>query len=174
MATWAITVAQPSHLVVMTPCCSIEEKCLVLAPLSRIRPSFLKNPFLAEDLTRINRRVSPEQSLPPDAWTRMGPEEKAVRTAEGEALVFQDAFVFAPSPLLPPYRLDRQGGAVEMDHYMVDFKAVFRLESSLVARGKPLPEGLKILELSIESRQDLRDKVALFYGRVPAEDVPLS
>lgn len=169
-ATWSIAVTRPAHLVVMTPCCSIEDKRIILAPLLPLRPAFFRNPFFAEDPTRINGKVPAEKSVPPEVWSHLLPEEQTKRLALGVLYVFDECFVYPPHALLDSYKLDRPGGAQQVGHYMLDFKTIYPVECKLVNRGAAPPAGMKLLQLSIPARQALREKTSLFFGRVAEED----
>lgn len=169
---WAISVASPRYAVVVTPCCSIEWKAFALAPLVQIRPSFLDNEYLAEDLTRINRKVAPEQSLPCGVWEKLPFDKKQSYIDKGPSYVFIDCFLYQEHALLRKYTLERRRGPVEVGHYMVDFKSICRVDCNLVDRGKRAPTGTKILQLSISSRQSMREKLSHYYGRPADEDLP--
>ncbi len=166
----SVAVKRPQFSVVMTPCCSIEKKSIALAPLLPILPSFLTNPYFNEDLTRINRRVPPQKSVPPKKWEELPQERKDRLLNEGEAYTFLQVFVYAPHNLLGQYTLDRQGGNVSVAHYMIDFKWICRLECDLVDRNSDRLADLKVLQLTAHTRADLREKLSFFFGRVPDED----
>ena len=169
---WSIAVSRPTYAAVITPCCSIEKKSFALAPLVEIRPGFLSNEYLAEDLTRINRKVAPEQSLPRDAWKRLPFEKRQSHLGKGQSYVFIECFIYEASGLLRKYELNRKGGAIEMGHYMVDFKSICRVDCDSVNRNQPAPPGTKVLQLDVSTRQALREKLSFYYGRVPDEDAP--
>ena len=143
----------------------------MLAPLGPIRIAFYKNPHLVEDLTRINQQVPAEHTLPPTAWEKMPPEEAATRLAEGRGWIFNECFVYAPHDLLGDYPLSTRDGPRRIGHYLVDFATTFRAECQAVERGRPAPTGSKILELTIATRKQLREKLATYYSRVPDEDM---
>ena len=67
-SAFSLDVSHSPFSIVLSPCCSIGNKVISLAPLINIQPSFLSNPYFSEDLTRINRIMEPEQTLPPDTW----------------------------------------------------------------------------------------------------------
>ena len=67
---FTLEIQQPLFFVVLSPCCSISDGMLLLAPLTSVRAAFYNNPYFAEDLTRINRVLAPEQAVPPDVWCR--------------------------------------------------------------------------------------------------------
>lgn len=168
--TCNIDVNFPTFVVVMDPCCQIGHKAISLTPLLPIRVSFLENPYLAEDLTRINRKMEPEQAVPPHVWKRMPEEEKAKRLAEGLGYAFVSLFVYEKHDLLPRYTLHRKGGRIETNYYMIDFRNTYKLCCDKIKSPEDAPLESKVLELSVETRQELRNKVAAYYARVPPED----
>jgi hypothetical protein len=167
---WTISVSATRYFVVMTPCCSIENKSIVLSPLLSVRPSFLKNEYLASDLTNINRLVPPEKSVPHGVWEgKLSPEEKSRRIKEGKVYVVRDCFVYEQHDLLQKYPLDDKTPTM-MGHYMVDFKCICRIECDQINRDSGAPPGIKLLQLTKEARQELRDKLVSYFGRIPEED----
>lgn len=168
---WRIRIIQPKHFVVLSPCCSIEKGCLLIAPLAKIRPAFLSNPYLAEDLTRINAFVPPEKTIPPNAWENLPSEEKAKRLTAGAGYVFLECFVYAPHEYLGTYQLHRQGGAIQQSSYLIDFGTTFRVECDAISRDRPAPTGTKVIELTVDTRKALRNKIAAYYTRIPEEDL---
>ena len=166
-----IRVIQPRFLVVMTPCCSIEGEAMTLAPLTKVRPAFFKNPYLAEDLTRINRNVKPKDSYPPEAWDKMSAETKAERLSQEPGYVFLDCFVFAQHDLLPVYTTKLGKWQTQTGYYMVDFKGLYRFESKQIQRDQAPPSGCKILQLSAVVRKDLREKLTYYFSRPAREDM---
>jgi hypothetical protein len=165
-----IAISRPAYLAVMTPCCSIENKTISLAPLGPIRPGFLMNPHLVEDLTRLNREVPPLHQVPPQALEKMDAVRREKLNVGGDAYIFMDCFIYAPHPLLRPYQLDRKGGAEMISAYMIDFKAIFRVNCDLINRDADAPRGVKILQLTPIARGTLREKLAYYFVRVPDED----
>ncbi len=172
LAEFQIDLAQPEFGVVMTPCCSIGHKTLLLTPLLPVRPTFYRNPYLAEDLLRVNRPMTPEQSVPPAEWEKMPPSDRERRfdMAKPESLAFVDLFVYAPHALLPRYDIDSRQGRRETGFYMIDFRQTCHVKCDSVANAKQAPLSARRLQLSVSARGDLRDKVAAFYARVPRED----
>ena len=172
-ANWTIGINKPSYLAVMTPCCSFEKKCIVLTPLLHIRPSFLKNQHFEQDLTRINRKVAPEQGVPAGAWEqKLSPERKEKMLAIGPAYTFRDCFIYGQHDLLSQYKLDCKS-PIMIGYYMVDFKCMYRIDSKMIDRDKDPPLNVKILQLSVQTREELRRKLADYFGRTPDEDSPL-
>lgn len=170
-ATWSIRAVRQQHLIVMTPCCSIEDKSLLLAPLSQIRGAFLKNPWWQEDLIRLNRKMPFDKSIPPEHLKRLTDTEKAERSAAGDQYAIGECFVFAPHAMFGTYTLNMKPPSGAIGHYMVDFKSIFRVDCDFVNRPAKAPPGTKLLELSIRSRTDLREKLAHFFSRPAKEDL---
>jgi len=165
-----IDVNLPLHSVVMDPCCQIGHKTISLTPLIPIYGSFLDNPYLAEDLTRVNRKMKPEQSMPPHSWEQLTPEQKEERLSVGYEYAFVYLFVYERHDSLPKYALDRKGKPIETDYYMINFRNIHKLCCDKIITPKDAPIESKVLELSIETRQELRDKIASYYAAVPKED----
>lgn len=169
---YEIEIDQTDWAVVLTPCCSIRSKKLVLTPLLPVLNAFYRNPYLGEDLTRVNRPMKPEQSVPPRVWDSMSEEDKAARFDWDHPLAyaFNNLFVYQSHDLLPTYELDTRRGRQQTGYYMVDFERACPVLCDQVQSPKQSPVKTKLLELSIDARSDLRDKLADYYGRVPAED----
>jgi hypothetical protein len=166
-----IKVKNPDYVVVLSPCCSIGDKTLALSPLLSVIPGFFNNPFLSEDLTRINRKMTPQQSVPPHVWQTMSPTDKACRfKGVREAYAFVENFVYEKHDLLKTYTVHRQAGNIESNYYMLDFRRIYRIECDKVANPTQAPLETKILELLIQIRKELRDKLTWYFGRIPEED----
>ncbi len=169
---WGISVIQPLYLVILTPCCSIEKKSFNLAPLFQIRPAFLDNEYFKSDLTHINRKVQPELSVPREIWeNKLPPERKEKLLAAGVSYTNLEIFIYAPHDLLEKYILNRKP-PIKMGYYLIDFKTICRIDCNEIEREKNAPTVTKILQLTIPVRQELREKLAFYYGRVPDEDLP--
>ena len=93
-SSFDLHVTRPDFMAVLSPCCSIADKLLLLAPLIGVRPKFFENPYFAEHLTRINHKIDPEQSLPPVAWNSLSDIERATRHAKGKSYAFLELFVY--------------------------------------------------------------------------------
>jgi len=169
---YQIEVERPRYCAVMTPCCSLRSGCVAMSPLQEVLSTFFENPCFEQDLTRINRLVRPQDALPPERWRRVSPEEQQRRLEIGPAYTLQNYFIFAPHDLLPPYTVSRRDGkTVKTNAYMVDFHRIHRVQCKKVTR--PEEEALlatKVLQLSVEARSELRDKLTWFFGRIPDED----
>lgn len=165
-----IDVDLPKYTVVMDPCCRTRHKMISLSPLIRIWGTFFNNPYLAEDLTRMNREMEPRETVPSIKWKSFPEEEKQKRLGVGRSFAFENLFVFAPHPLLPKYIISRKEDDIETNYYMVDFRNTYKLCCDKINSPTDAPLESKILQLSYVTRSELRDKISAYYGKVPAED----
>ena len=168
---YSIEILHLDYSVILTPCCSIEKGEIVITPLKKIRIAFLKNPYFEEDLTRINSKMRPQQSVAPSEWEKMSEDIKRKRFGvDPEVFAFTDVFIYEKHDLLLPYELNTQTkGKIKSNYYMISFKDITKINCENIQRGG---QGLetKILELSVAAREQLRNKIAYFYGRTPEED----
>lgn len=117
---YQVDVRIPELCVILSPCCSIADKTISLTPLKRIVPSFFDNPYLAEDMTNINRKMLPEQALPPLGWTNLPEEERQKRLVEGLTYAFVSFFVYTENLLLPSYSIRIRGRETATRLYVAD------------------------------------------------------
>jgi hypothetical protein len=104
---YSIEVNLPDYYAIMDPCCQIRNKCIFVTPLIPINDSFFDNPFLADDLTRLNRTMKPEQSVPPHVWEGFPPQEKQKRLQVGDRYAFVNLFVYEQNDRLTKYSIKR-------------------------------------------------------------------
>jgi hypothetical protein len=166
-----INVSQPPYFVVMTPCCSIADGTIALAPLGEIRQIFFMNPFLEEDLTRVNNpNVPPENSVSPKQLESMSPVEKQLHLSKVPGYVFLDCFVYAPHELLSEYTIKKGEFTRRLRHRLVDFRHIARVDCKQVVRGSTGLKKIKVLQLAIPTRESLRNKLVQYFARQAAED----
>lgn len=170
-SAFTLDIVHSQYSVILSPCCSIGNKVISLAPLIKILPSFLNNPYFAEDLTRINRMMEPEQTLPPETWEKLPEHERQKRQAAGRAYALVEYFIFAEHDLLSQYVLNRKNGNVPIGFYMVDFRQTYQVRCDKVNNATDSPIDAKYLELAVETRKELREKIGNYYGRTPQEDI---
>jgi hypothetical protein len=60
---YSIKINKPLYSVVVSPCCSIDKKSILLSPLIPVRNDFFDNPYFVEDLTSINRPMEPQPRM---------------------------------------------------------------------------------------------------------------
>lgn len=168
---YELELKMPEFCVVFSPCCSIGDSTITLAPLEKVRPRFFENPFFAEELTHINRRIPPDKVLPPDVWNnKISEEEKTRRLAEGHVYTQGNLFIYSADEILPEYDLRYKKEAYKTGCYMIDFQHCFRVECPQIQSPEKSPLEVKLLQLTVETRQELRDKVSWYYSRLPQED----
>jgi len=158
--------------VIISPCCSISDEVLSLIPLLPIKNSFLNNPYFQEDLTRINRLVPPEKALPPKAFEHMPTDKKTEMINKGPSYTFVDLFIYKEHDVFPEYIVNHKTiRGFKTKYYMIDFRNTFSVNCSKIKNPQTVPEGIKYLQLSIDARAELRDKITHYYGRPPIEDI---
>ena len=163
----------PSFSVVLTPCCSIGEYNMIcISPLIELKKDFFKNPYLVYDFTHINREIEPDKAYAPDDWQKIPPEEQQAKLARGKGYIEYYLFIYAPNDCFPPY--ERRGQQTQF--YMVDFRNIQTLRCGLIKSREDTSEedtnilASKCLQLSIQTRDELRMKLAHYFGRRPDED----
>ncbi len=168
-----IAVTHPELAVVLTPCCTIAQRSggmLILSPLLKIRPDwYFDNSYLREDFTRINRETTIQNALGPEIWAGMSDEQQVEQLAQspGKRYMMDDFFAYDKHGLLPEYELRFKGGMrASINYYMIDFRNICRVQTDT---GND-PTSTKRLQLSIQVRGELRDKLAHYFGRKPEED----
>ncbi len=168
----SINISYTDYCAVLTPCCEFEKNksSILITPILQIRQGFLGNPHLAEDLTRINRKMFPNQGLHPRAWENIPPEEQAQRMNAGLEYVLYNFFIYESDPIFPEYNINRNGEVITTKHHMIDFGKIFRVKIKYGSNRESPPLN-KCLQLSITSRNELRDKLSHYFSRVPQEDI---
>jgi len=165
-----LAISLPPFCAILSPCCSIRDKVLSLAPLKPVIGTFFGNPYFVDDLTNINRKMPPEVTMPPHAWDKLCEQERERRRREGSGYAFVGLFIYERNDLLPEHEVHTRKGPVRTGYYMIDFRDTFKVSCSKVIGPKQSPVEAKWLQLSLTARQELRDKIAFYYSRVPQED----
>jgi len=169
-----IEVDVPTFSVIMDPCCSIGQKMISLTPLIKVWGTFFDNPYLEEDLTRVNREMEPEQAVSPSVWAEFPLAVKQERLEEGRTYAFVNLFVYERHELFPLYTISPRGRREkkETNYYMIDFRNIYKACcDKIVSPVAVVPLKTKILQLSLETRAELRMKMKFYFGRTPKEDV---
>jgi len=167
---YRLGVSCPRYAAVLSPCCSIGNSTILLSPFLSIRTKWLNNPYLIQDLTRINREMTAQQSMPPAKWLDLDETERIERANSKPGYAELPFFVNDENPLLAMY-FPESPETRELRHYhMIDFRKLYRVDCPAIRSPTDCPLSVKILQLSIQARQELRDKLAYFFGRKPLED----
>ncbi len=176
-AKFEIEVKKPSFAVVLTPCCSIDNNIIVITPLKRINKNYFRNPYLAEDLMRINRKIDPEKRLPPIAWEKLLEEERVNLKEGGQDYPFVDVFIYDQNEQLPKYTImvgeGENRSEKELGYYEIDFRNVSIINSENIKADNSSFVVNKVAQLSVDARSELRNKIASYYSRIPNEDLEL-
>jgi hypothetical protein len=168
---YKVTITYPRHSVVLSPCCSIGASTVLLSPLRPILRKWLGNPYFVEDFTRINRPMTAQQVLSPEDLAGLPEAEKQKRLDFSKpAYAFVEHFVYEQHPLLPVYQYKWKGESKQIGHYMIDFRKIHKVECPLIQSATDCPLDAKVLQLSIDSRTQLREKFSDYFGRTPIED----
>ncbi len=166
--------------VLLTPCCQVgKARSLNIAPLnpiSGVRQIF-SNKHFAEDPLRIDAKVEPNLCLPESRWNELEPGVRDERIAGGAVYALKSLFVYeGKPPILPDFKFkvsdrDEKGAPVEVDGrwYYVDFQEASRV--SIAADQQQRASNWKKLQVSVETRELLRRKLANFYAEPPIEDL---
>ena len=156
---------------IMTPCCSIGERTILLSPLKKIHKRLLETPYLREDLTNLNRPMTRVQGFSPDRLKRLREDERiAIEADTRKVLGFVEIFVYAPHDLLPTYECKIGRTTVPVGHYMIDFREIHRIKCNEIQSAENSPLNSKLLQISRTSREQLRTKLANYFGRSAPED----
>lgn len=151
--------------VILTPCCTIQKSSKIsVAPLRRIKYKWSNNTYFREDFTNVNREMEPHQTLPEIAWEKMPEEERIKKLATGKTYAELNLFVYPPCNSLPVYTLKGS----EYQHHMIDFSEIHQVEFNQEF-GESIEA--KVLELTIQKRNELRDKLTHYFNRQPKEDI---
>ena len=167
---YKIDIELPQFSVILTPCCSIKENSITLAPLIKIRKNFFENTYFAEDLTRINRRIEPQNIMSSEKWDKLSYDEQQDRLKEGTSFAVPNLFIYELNNLFPQYPVKLSGETREINYYMIDFKDTYKINCDKITKPQNALVNSKCLQLSVKTRSELRDKLSSFYGRVPRED----
>ncbi len=162
-----ISVTRPQYFVVMTPCCAIELNSVSLAPLVQVRDAIiLKHPRLHDNLSLFNIPFPPKDGFTAEQIGKMDENKQAELLAQPAGYTYLDCFVYEPNGLFPDYEVKRNKQTfAKLQHRMVDFKSIFRVECSLIEREQHAPSGVKVSELTVATRAQLRDKLTYYFSR---------
>lgn len=167
----SLNIEIPEYCVLITPCCSIRHKILTICPLKKVMKGFFDNPYFSENLTNINRLMKPENVFSPYRWGKLTPEEQENKLREGITFAFLELFIYEKSSFFKEYDInDGNEENIKTSYYMIDFRDTYKVDCSRLSNFKEELINLKHLQLSKETREELRNKISDYYFRVPEED----
>lgn len=163
--------------VLLTPCCEVgNTNSLTLAPVSRLNKyvKLLRNDYFREDLLRLNEKAPPEKCIPSGEWDALVPSEQERRLAKGSVYALNYLFAYpVREPVLTPYDAVTDVGngreTLTIGYYLIDFREAYRL--SIVKERHKEFTSCKKLQLTPETREQLRRKLSQFFAEPPDEDV---
>jgi hypothetical protein len=155
--------------VVLTPCCQIK-KCneILLSPLQHIQSKFLDNEKIRSDFSRINRLMEQRDQIH-QRLLEAPDEDLRIRLTQPPSWAFRSNFVYLHHDLFQEYIVSNKNMGMKTKSHIIDFNNIFSIK-------KPPIEKIvsrKICELSIEVRNDLREKLSQYFGDVPVEDAAI-
>ena len=96
-----------------------------------------------------------------------------MRNAEGITYAFLNLFIYDQNAIFKPYT--KRGR--DLRYYMIDFRNIYTIQCPLIKRSEELTTQdpaiikSKVLQLSIQARTELREKIGFYYTRVQLEDL---
>ena len=165
-----LNIELPFFSVALSPCCSIGEKKISLSPLVPVRRTFFDNPYFDGDLTRINLKMKPINAFSPEKWEEKSAVEKADILKNDSVYTLLEFFIYMENDLFPEYPIRKHGETVKIKYYMIDFRNIYRIDCEKIESANKVPLDSKCLQLTVETRAELRDKIAYYFARIPEED----
>lgn len=150
----------PQFCVVLSPCCSISDGLLTLTPLKEVHSKFFKNPNFVKNLDLINIKIDAEKAIPPNEWNNLKQEDKQIKSSGGLSYAWVELFIYKGNDALPYYKIKSH----EINDYMIDFRKIIHVKCELT--DEEIVSSTKCLQLTTNTRIQLRDKIAGYYSRV--------
>lgn len=177
---YTLDITKQPLCVVITPCCSIGLNTIILTPLIQVQKGFYKNQYYCEDLTRINRQMTARQSISDiDLAEITDPIEREARLNEPVGYALLENLIYEPHEKLPTYPLrvkmpNSNREDITVGHYMIDLRKNFRINSNTIVYDEDSGcndiGNLKLLELSVDTRKEFREKISWYYFKPTKED----
>jgi hypothetical protein len=190
-----IEIQDPQFSVILDPCCEIGKGTVLLSPLEEISPELFDIPYLAKNMTLLNDKGKAKDFFHPSIWNKLSNEKKTDAINALPDYGHKHLFVYEGNPLFPDYKVKREATYTEvidsntqLPKYdtvkqttqfntrdrMISFKRIYRVNCNLIVTPRQSTDkailGSIILQLSKETRQLLRQKMADYFARVPQED----
>lgn len=177
-----IKIHNPLFSVVLTPCCSIGQSTISLAPLRKITSDIFKdrNQEVIRDFTLLNSEIETKNFVSEEIWNNRYSEEKKEKLElEGKKWAYIDLFFYSKNEVLfEEYDVKVKYSKTKIEtyktgYYMLDFKNISQLRCNKIITNQIHDDILetKCLELVKKIRGQLRDKITNYYGRIPDEDL---
>ena len=101
----------------------------------------------------------------------MPAEERQRRTEDGLTYALADYFIYRNHDLLQEYDLIRGSITHTTKFYMIDFRSMYKVNCTRINAPRQAPTEVRILQLTPQSRSELREKLGSYFLRIPAEDL---
>ena len=134
----------------------------------------------------------------PTTWNKLPDEKKTEALEATPEYGWKPYFVYGGNPLFPEYTIERamrfnevidpmsklpkydlvkQSNTFRIRDRMMSFKTLYRVNCQSIVKPEKTTDktilGSIVLQLSAETRKLLREKMASYFGRPPAEDLAL-
>jgi len=166
----------PTYSVVMTPCCSIGEQTILLAPLNPVPSHLFQNINIVDKFTILNRPIQRKLSIPPKGFAKMSPQKKKEIERERKSYTFIYYFFYDKHDIFEPFEVRISDKTYTSQFQSVDFRQMYQIRSKHIIKNNRVHQNIldtKCLELSTHTRNALRDKLTFFFGRPPKEEKAL-
>lgn len=167
---YQIDIKNTKYFVVTSPCCSIEDEMLSVSPMRPVLQKLFDNEYFRDDFTRLNLPIDPQNSIPKKAWDKMDVDKQRQFLEKGKTYSFIELFAYQGNECFDEYKITtREREVFSSRYYLIDFRNIFYFRSKEVRRGNDF-SAIKLIQLSIDTRKELRDKLTNYFARVPEED----
>ena len=178
--------------VVLDPCCSIGNGTISISPLIRTQAYLWDNPHLFADITKINRKSTPQDLMQPIRWNRCTDEEKTQFINTKADYGYKNLFIYIDNPIFGEYEITRKNKFNEIIDlntqlpkydmvnnvfkfntrcHMIDFKNIRHINCRKILESKKDIDNAVlnsiVLQLLDETRNDLRLKMGDYFARKP-------
>lgn len=193
--SYTIKIDKPLFSVMLDPCCEVGSGIISLVPLEEVNSRLWDIAYLANDMTLLNAPDNAKNLMHPSTWNKQSDAEKKDALREGDKFGHTPFFVYPANPLFPEYTITRDNRYTEINdpvsqlpkyevrkekvlfatrHRMINFKNIYQVHcDKIVGADKPLDEVIRqsiVLQLSIKTRNQLREKLSNYFRKRPEED----
>jgi hypothetical protein len=167
----------PQYSGIVSQCCDIENETAQLAPLRKINKKMFQNPELIKNPIKLNEKIEKIDLLHPTTVKYLKENKKENYEniiQDGKKYQFNSFFFYQSSETFPEYSIEfeQTEETINTRAYYIDFREIYQINCKQIQRknfGKDIL-GSKVLELTIEGRNQLRQKLNNFFCRIPEED----
>lgn len=115
--------------------------------------------------------MEPNLHYSPEEWEKKTPEEQQDILIKGPSFALLSIFIYDQHPSLPEYPIKIRGEEIFIRYHMIDFRHMYNFKSPRIISPDNSPIEAKILQIKIKTREELRNKIAHFFGRPAEEDL---